>query len=754
MAFSDLVVRPGVGVVYKLDISFDNFDTISARYSTHSGIDPSSEYDDRLLAVGNFTRALGMDHTFQTGSIEIIIANHDEVADWMVDRSNFVDVMKTRLRLYIGVYDPAAPSTIEWKQLGEFVFSEFPTRTDGQVRAILSDDTAGFIHQAVVRPTVGNWLNAEGLFGIIGVESPLRGGTLPIPLAFGDDFVEAIRGRANPIDSGPHAGAVPFAVCCTASTAAVTANDVTELWVGDIVTSNGQREVVSAPAQVPSTYTSKLSGQTVNVWTVHKTGPIAVDGRDFYVLWVAIHGEGYMSWLIDFLGGTSLPGAVLPPTAPVSALTEGLGRVWVKGYPYSAVTAINQAKQNPADIVMDLVSYYSKGSSANVNTASLARLKAAYDYSAAGIIGGNGNDSSLADHLSDLAASFEMDVFVGWDGKVSMSAALRDFEALTSVDDLPEFDETQIEMEADGIPSREQRGAPFNRIVKRDVRQGLRAAEPGYVSHEGIELDDPANTQRRTAWNRIIPRDLSIRWWSEDDRSNNPWFVLGLDTTPRPRVRFRTTLDALLLELGDYFRLTWTRNLGDPYERTIFQVESLTLHPDTNTVTVEAIWAGDLEEDRPYILDNETLLKKATGSGLRTVTVTQGDSIVTFSSGDLTSDGVERGDHLIIRDSSEGAASFKRFKALVIAEIVSATSAKVLDLLDSLDFGLPVSGSTAISDWEIRRSHVTYPTSLSDPVNYVDGGNVYGRVSNADQGGRYSDFGTGGFTSGHKLLDG
>lgn len=767
MSFDTDVLKDGRGAAFKIDVSLDEFATTTYRYSTHAGIDSSEDYEPLIVGLGSLTRGLGLDHTFQTASIDVAFDNTGELVDWMVDRETANDMVRARWRLYIGIFDPTSAfpyTTLQWLQLGEFMAGDFPRRTVDRVSLQLVDHTAGFLSGVVERPTFAHWLEADSDSST----NPFAANPIPfnvdpqwdspIALAFGDDYMPATRiGRPDAVvQSGTFAGKVPLIVCATASTAAVTTNDIQELWVEDLqFFIKGEPGGTDLVDQVPETVVDPTSGSAVTIWEAHKSETITVDGKDFKVLWIALDLTNFCIWYASLNTSTFPTGQTIwvQPEFQKFVLESQLKKFWVKGYPYSAVTVTSQATQHPADVLTDLISYYSKGSSSDLDTSSISSAKSTFkSLTAAGRVASDdpGSPVSLADTLSALAGSFELDVAITWPGKVGLVSSSRNYESLVSV--LPEIDETRIDNFEDGIPSREQRGAPFNRIIERDLPRRFRFADDigSSLAGDSVVSDDPANTQRSTAWNRILVREISVPWIREDD-IGFPWFRLSLNATIRPRVRFTTDLEALLLDLGDFFKLTWTRNLGDPYNANVFQVYSLTLNTLDLTVEVEALWADD--PARPYILDDETILTRVASSAGRTVTVVDGNDTVTFGSGDLVADGVEAGDHLILKDSTESATGFKRNKALVIVAVDKATTCKVSDPIDSLDFDAP--SGVAVVDWEIRRSHVTYPTVATDPTNYPDGGNVYGRVSSNDSGtGTYSENGTGGFTDGHKLLDG
>jgi hypothetical protein len=747
MAFSDQSELNGQGVAFKLDISLDGFSSIAYRYSSVAGIDSSNEYDPRLIGVGRLERRLGEGNRFQTSSVSIVISNEDEVADWLVDRANASDVLKARCRLYIGLYYKELPNLPAWKQLGEFVFGEMPRRTVDRITAVLNDATLGAVEHMTPIPTTRDLAISIGYAGTkYGQVDPSAIPEVPHQLAFGDDWV--------PLDlTYPSIGGTVgtsyaiFPVCVTTSTAAVTANDITKVFAAvnfDVASSQPSWSLPRVTGEIPSTWISRATGASATVWEAVKSADISKGGKTWKVLYLKLYTEPFISYILDKknISGTASSGNVI----------DVIQALWVKGFPLSSRTNTTTAKLHPADLIRDLVTYYSLGSSSFADTTSLDRIKSAYTAGggAAGVIRPDmgGSTPPLRHVIEEIASSFDLDPYVTWTGTVGLTGRLLDYTQATGQASLRTIDETRIEGLEEALPAPEQRGSPFNRITVYGAR------EDGVLRFIGltppVSYDDPSDTV--TSWSRVLTREVNVLWRTEADAVENPWSNRNVDNTFRPGVRFTTDLSAINLELGDYFKLNWTRNLGDPYTDAIFQVMGLGLNPETMTVEVEAMWTDELASEQPYLLDDETILRRVAASGGRTCTVTNADSNVSFSSGSLITDGVQVGDHLIIRDATESATAFLRNKVLEIISIVDATNLRVDDPVGALAFGSP--GGTAVADWEIRRSHITYPTLASDAANYPDGGNMYGRVSSADSAGVFSAAGTGGFTAGHKLLDG
>jgi hypothetical protein len=321
---------------------------------------------------------------------------------------------------------------------------------------------------------------------------------------------------------------------------------------------------------------------------------------------------------------------------------------------------------------------------------------------------------------------------VGWDGTLRFAARYNDYTTLTET--RRDIDETRMSDVRQTWPSREQIGAPYNRVTLENLRTSrIQQVEDPFAG----PYDDPGGTV--STWGQAIERMVNSKWIPIAKLKQDPWGYRAIEAKPRTVLTCRYSMDGLLLELGDYVSVSWTRNLGDPYTGTTFQIIGIAYDPVQKAIDLEMLWQGDLADSRPFLLDDETYLTKSTGSGGRTATVTDGSSTVTLSSGSVITDGVAVGDILVLKDTTESAGLFKRNKAVNIIQVVGATELRVSDPLDALDFDAP--GGTAVSSWEIRASHLTYPTSITDPANYPDGANMYGRLT--DNSGVHTAAGTG-----------
>ncbi|HEY0882161.1 MAG TPA: hypothetical protein VGD87_11550, partial [Archangium sp.] len=245
---------------------------------------------------------------------------------------------------------------------------------------------------------------------------------------------------------------------------------------------------------------------------------------------------------------------------------------------------------------------------------------------------------------------------------------------------------------------------------------------------------------------RLVEAAFQQGWRPYRQQSLNPFQWRGIDFATRSKVRFRTHRGALRLELGDYFKLSWTRGpeIGGPYAASaVFQCEAITYAFMGDTVELEGVWRNDTVSERQYLLDDETLLEApdltltgaAAPDGGSTVVLDPGCDIVNLQVGSI----------LILRDSTQAEDVFTRNGAWRISAFDDV--AKELTVEMNGEGAYPAAGSVAAGEWSIVLGATVYPTAVSDPSNYPDGGEMYGKVT--DTAGDYSDS-----TQGNRLING
>lgn len=752
MSFATSVVKDGRGVVYRLDVSLDGFATIAYRYASQSFDSTGAAwYDPRIQHVGRLQRGFGNNRVAAISAVDIVLGNTDAGVDWLVDSATVeTSVFKALFRLYVGVYDQGAlaayaavnggdaSTLIDWQPLGEFMLFDPPKRKLGLVLLSLGDHVSGLFNELAPVPTFKDWVEGDAtcsLFGIPVIEYFGDASGLSLPqIAFGEN-----RLRLQPVAREVGVASTskrPLICCITADSASATTGSDS----GTVLIAEGLGEIFPSDG----------------VYTAKRSVSLAKDGKNWKIIWLEVDiaamrnlfgGRGVLMPIGSYIGTE-------PPQNGVDEYFEGVKSWTLLGaYPLSAITTKTKVSQNAVDVALDLVSSYSKGSGANVDTASFTRLKTTIlNAEASGVVQPSLNifdatsdryfgsvseatkdpfSSELRDVLTDLCQSFDFDIYSLWSGTIGVSAFWSDYSS-QSVAPLS-IDEERTKGFLDWVPAGNDRYPPYNRI---------------YLESGGKTLGPFDNSAIITSWGRIIPIKLKEPWRADIWKGQNPWNWRMTEAKVRNRVKFLTDLSGLQFELGDFFYLNWTRNQAGPYSSTLFQVESIALLPDAdNAVEIEAVKRDDLRTTLPYLLDNETLLTRLTGSGARTATVVDGSNIVTFSSGDLVADNVKVSDSLILKDSSEAATSFKRNKALSVVAISDATHLRVSDPIDALDFG--AGAGIAVSEWEIRKSYITYPNANTDPGNYPDGSTMYGKVANLATNGVFSDA-----TAANRLLEG
>lgn len=528
-------------------------------------------------------------------------------------------------------------------------------------------------------------------------------------------------------------------------------------------------------------------------WFTWKAGPITIDGRDWYIHFVVVDSLGLATSLLNNQAGPS--GSIVlrddPYVDPASLVGEDTklyygdgvkivqwtptprleriynetavlmsksSRAWMVGQKrLSHMSDETPGQVHPLDILEDLARYYTPIGN-NIDSARMAIARTMLAHREAYFVTSSlyAFSASGMQQLSSFLASHDLDLFFTWEGKLAASASNETFDAATAT--LPHFYEHELAGISDAIPSREMRGAYCNRV--RLLFQPHALLDSGVAMHHvswenadaaldpyggaflGVPSKGPFDNPNAVipTGQQVFERELEARWVPRKLLRLNPWEYRSLSSHVRTRIRFTAPLRALNLDLGDYFTVDWTRGGATVYEGTIFQVQSLTLNPEAASVDVEALWAGDLRLNRPYLLDTEELQARAKLTA-RDATLTYGSHSVTFDGGSLITEGITAGDILVLR-VSETPPVWQRCRAYRVVEVESATSIEVISDDADYTWGLP-SGTLVVasSAWRIFRGATTAHTAVSDAVNYPYGSAPYGKVANQADGGTYSDAG-------------
>ncbi len=774
--FAQLIAKTtGVGVAYLVEVSTDRFSTVSYYWGSKAGkLDGTNEADPRLLGVGALHRALSP-AGFAASSTSLALDNSDGGLDWLVSRATVEStLLKSKFRISLCVWDVTNPSDTATKVLGVFVALNYPKRNGARIDIDLADNALSDACELALAPTLQEWLDDSGTNSTNAPFTPIARvvGTTdynqPAPVAFNTTVPAPLVGW----DATKSYAAV--LLCATTDTAAVTTTDVTDVEM-KVPGLNPRITPSSGWLGLPQTYTK--GGLSVALWDAKKTQSITKDGKTWKLIWALLYLDNIRDYLVAEAFIAPLTITVNNGYTTVTVTRDFVDEVLVNaqfratGFPLSGRSYYGLARTYgltaPA-IIYDLLSSYSRELTlSDLDADSFNEVLASYPFTmpASFYSGGLLTQSAtygeqpsrftvgqglLRRAVGNLCQSGFVDVATGWDGKFKAIATNVPYGATVDAfgGAAPSLDELLASNISDHIPSQGERWAPYNRI---------------FVHHDQGTygpLDDAAAI---ASWGRVLTRDLrmsgvdygQLLLWSGNafGLSVGVYEMGFLESKVRPILSLMYPLDALTLELGDYFTFSWTRGgLAAPYEDTLFRVESLTLNPNDCTVDVTAVWMGNLQTDLPFLLDDVSLYTRVSATFGRTVTVTDGDSLVIFSSGDLVADGVAAGDLLVLKDSTQADDVFTRFRAIRIVSVNSANEMNV-DSTD-LDFGPDSVSGIAVADWTIVRGATTFHTVSTDPTNYADGGYMYGKAtSDADVfSGAIPDGPAS--TAGNKLMDG
>ena len=756
--FADFAALPGVGAAYYVNVSLDNFATQFKNYSTVAmQFGPTlTIYDPRILSMGNVSRAFGAQRGFASGTFSLELDNTDGGCDWLINRTTYASqALRAKFELYVVLYLPGDFATRSVKQLGTFMLMDPPTRTGEKVSLSLADDSLGEVATLHRTPSVRDWMNITDanrptLLSNFYID---RGGEFLVPNFDYDAPTQLLFGsNAHPIQ---RVAANCYIICAVAGSAGSLPMGVRSIILGD----GGVLEAKVSLADGPPTQST---------YTVRRTPDITVDGRTFHLLWVDIdvtasytgstqeNATGMMNMLRD-RGFEPEPDQGTGNIGIAWSIHDQIAPVTVVGYLLSHPDDSDVSESQSiscATVAQDLLTYYARRENPSIDTGSFDSVRSARpNISASGAIDAGFNpsngittggrkfyeqiDGSLVQALRGICAIGAFDLYVDWSGAIKATALISDYDAQTAT--FATLDEVDLLAGSisEKIPSTGERNAAYNRL---------------FFSALGGRFGPYDDKVAIASWGKIVAIEVNGDWFERNDLS----FLVYNGTTPRlpsiqntpyapassggsiirPVVTCRTFLNGLNFELGDYLYFSWSRGvIGGPYANSTMRVEGIVFDPMSCTVELTLLWVDDLRsvDNLPYLLDDETLNVRCAGSGGRTATVTGGSATVTFSSGNLVSDGVTAiavtgGDQLIVRDAADTA-----FVRNQVFPIVARTT-------NTVTLAAPVggSGSHVLSTWEIQAGAMTYRTGVP----------YFGKTSQDD--GLFSD----GATVANQLLEG
>lgn len=786
MTFAAIAPQPVPGAAIIMEASTDNFATVLTvdgvvqRWSTVTGSftvpilgSPLHAFDGRIASVGRHQRSLSADGLMAASTLSLVLDNTDGTFDWMTKPDTVTStLLKARFRVALSLFDPSNPTFEGGRLLGIFTCLDFPTRDEARVYLELADDSLAAADIATP-PTLLDWSSQSDGTDFTGVEADFGNSTgiyagidgfwgtdprRPLPLAFGGvkvPLIPTVRRWVNTLTRNSVTSTrVQCVICCT------TLNNVVgppDSYLFQLV---AQREGLSLPLPPQAWYALNKSievtksGKNWRIWFV-----------DFDLsLMLAV--PAIMNGLLQ--GQFGAPGALVS-SVDLGAFWEAFwtacgGGISVDAYPLSshtypvttAPTATNPAFAiTCADIARDLIQQYSTGA-LTADTASFADVSASSPASRGqayvgeiGLLSTARGETSVVTQagqlrgiLRGLASSGQFDISVLPDGRaraIANTATFAQYVTATGVA-LTRLDEERIVADSLRVrtPSQGQRWAPYNRVY---IETGGRRRGP---------FDHAANI---TAWGKPFTRVIDASYSAVETTIGDVFGIgdpqgfevvekqFALESRVRPVVSFRYGPEVLLLELGDSFQLSLTRggaSFPDTYTDAIWKVEKLDYVHDTGQVEVEAVWVSDILTEVPFLLDDETLVTRASSATYNGGGVTASvldDTVVTFSAGNLISAGVAVGDILVLKDGdlNEAATEFAYNRGIRIVSVNSAVELTVAETVGA------VGGTVAVATWTILRGHTTYPTAVSDPTNYPDGSRMYGKAANVKTDGIYSN---------------
>lgn len=810
MAFVDQLPKDGRALMWLLEVSTDNFSSVSYRWATHSGFVSSAFYEARIVEIGDITRGFGQDHLPVASTVDIVLDNTDFVADFLVDHATMESfTFGARFRLSIGLSDDTADTyqaTILKQTVGVFVCLDFPRRDDGHVYLSLADDSIGQLSDLIVPPSPADWLAAwnattenSACFGNTGLQDPkpLVEWTLPTPIQFTGDFsavplctFNVTRTPADfdtvffPVGRRPYI--YPILVLASRDDAVVTDEDVQALFGTfrtDVI--EGPPEYRGSTLVIPELFTPGQNGNTVRIWKAYKTDTISLPGPDgatydWKLLWIAFDVGAYAYWMdgITSITGTGVIHNKTIPAAPEFAgssqptNTGGLqvpspqrcnsyfaafASFSVSGRPGSAITDISEPANegHPANVIQDLVSYYSVMGASAIDATRFDRVRKRSFRTVRGSVSPDGShiDSTGQQLLSTVSSAYGMGTLRRAIAEVAGTSDIDVFMTMAGkaaiVAQFADFD-TQT--------------GPFTALDEEklaNVTDRVPSAGERWAPYNRVFLtagtgqlgpyDDPAAIQ---TWKRIIAKTLPVKW--DELYQLNPNYLLGdvsvvwatrnLEAKVRPIISFTTDVTILALELGDYFTLTWARGGNN------------SVYPATlfriESMVIGAM-KGTVEVSAVWMGDlqvDQPFLLDNESLALR-VAGSGGRTCTVTDVSDLVdfSSGDIIADGVVNGDflliRDSSEAATTFFRNKMLRIVDATLGATQIQVDGDLDFGTAGSHVIAAADWSIVRSFITYPNTIDDPANYPSGSEMYGKVS--DGNGQFSDS-----SAANKLLDG
>lgn len=752
MAFADEVVKDGRGRAIRLDFSTDKFSTIAFRVGDVAGkLDGTNIYSGRLVSMSRLARAFGQDRIAAGARFDVTLDNPDGLFDAWFARASVNTTFALQCRAYVTLYDPAARTSFVSQQLGQFAARRF-SRNNSRVTVVLEDDMLARLSEGVQLPTIYDWsITGSAATNPIINDSSVMGGSgetrismppsmnldSPIPLVFGLDWVEL---------PGPLLAMVPALTFREHSVIPLCARVDTSLHAGEVtnlralVKYDGREE----PVDIPRTFQN--GSATVTIWSEHVSGTISKDGLTWVVLYLLIRnsnlwsyfsrsgygnetrsGDGRDFYSTSYLGGTvrTTDGSNLPIYMDHELRVPASVRLFAKGTVWSG-TESDAKNFHPLYVLKDISEDYTK------NGPTVASIAATYSGFPDAQVVGKISDGSVRAALTGIAQSCDFDVFMNNAGELDFclatwtSALAVELAASSVSKTFPFILEHEVSNVEEWFPEDGERGAFANKYFNEGTRPNDADQIPEPPRGPFIYTSQYANTYAVSPETRLVERRIQCSWLPFDKTTDHPFPTRALQLEVVPRIRFRTGIAALRLDLGDFFYFSWSRGLTPlAYETDLFQVEAIAYDAATDAVDIEAIFRRDMTRNG-YLLDNQAMrliTSDATFAG--DPRVQDSSTAVSFTAGSLVTAGVLAGDVLVLLDATLAAGVYTRFRAVRITAVNVFTPTECTIASDDLDFD--AASLTTVTTWKILRGATTAMATGDYPS-----GDFYGKASTED----------------------
>lgn len=178
MSFASLAAADGRGLWWAVEVSFDDFATVSYRWASHSGTVETNFYERRIIGLRDLTRGFGSDHLPASSNIDVELDNTDFGVDWLGDSTVFATQgVRARFRIRLGLWDVGVTTAVATQVVGYFVAMDQPTQSGESFVLTLTDDVAGQLDELLTPPTTNDWISASTsannpLVGRVGAADP------------------------------------------------------------------------------------------------------------------------------------------------------------------------------------------------------------------------------------------------------------------------------------------------------------------------------------------------------------------------------------------------------------------------------------------------------------------------------------------------------------------------------------------------------------------------------------------------------